>query len=159
METRGSSLQKAPPKDDKVVSTAVAKRDWFVKSADLATLPRSGGGAAWGFGRFPTYYSVKDLDWLALCVHGGAAGFARKKDAQKRRLENKEQKLKAKHVAKKQRARKFVKKEAEEDAEEVEDVQFSGKRRAKSASGSKWWTLNDVFDEVQDSDDDFEPGK
>jgi hypothetical protein len=89
-----------------MVSTAVAKRDWFLKSSDLATLPRSGGGAAWGFGRFPTYYSVKDLDRLA---HGGAAGFARKKDARKRRLENKDQKLKAKHVAKKQRTPKPVK--------------------------------------------------
>jgi hypothetical protein len=146
---------------DRVVCKAVAKRDWFLKSSDLATLPRSGGGAAWGFCRFPTYYRVKDLDRLALRVHGGAAGFARKKDARKRRLENKEEKLKAKRVAKKQRAPKPVKREAE-DVEEVEDVQFSGKRRrARSASGSKRaWSINDVLDEVQGDDDgDFVPGK
>jgi hypothetical protein len=65
------------------------------------------------------------LDGLALRVHGGAAGLARKKDARKRRLENKEEKLKAKHVAKKQRTPKPAKREAE-DVEEVEDVQFSG---------------------------------
>jgi hypothetical protein len=40
-------------------------------------------------------------------------------------------------------------------------VQESGKRRrARSASGSKWWTLNDVLVEAQDDDGGgLEPGK
>jgi hypothetical protein len=152
---RAKASSKAESGADKMVSTAVAKRDWFLKSADLATLPRSGGGAAWGVGRFPTYFSVKDLDQLALRVHG-AVGFAKKKDARKRRLENKDKKMKEKHVAKKRRAPKPVRKEEEADVEEVEEEEFSGKRRA---SGSKRWTSDDVMDEVQDDDGDFKPGK
>ena len=89
MKTRSS--RKAVAQGDTVVSTAVAKRDWFLKSSDLVTLPHAGGGAAWGVGRFPTYYSVKDLDRLALRVHG-AAGLGKKKAARARRLEKKEEK-------------------------------------------------------------------
>jgi hypothetical protein len=93
MKTR----RRAVAADDKAVPTAVAKRDWFLKASDLATLGRVGGGAAGGVGRFPTYYSVKDLDRLALRVHGGAAGIAKKKAA--RWLENKAQKTTKKKVA------------------------------------------------------------
>jgi hypothetical protein len=116
--------EKSVAADDKVVPTTVAKRDWFLKASDLATLGRVGGGAAWGVGRFPTYYSVKDLDRLALRVHGGAAGLAKKKAARARRLENKAQK-----ATKKKRpvvAPKPTKRESEEEIDAS-----SGKRSAK----------------------------
>ncbi len=62
--------------DDNVVSATVAKKDWFLKSSDLARLPHAGGGAAWGVGRFATKYSTQDLDSLALRIHG-VVGLAR----------------------------------------------------------------------------------
>jgi hypothetical protein len=121
MQTR----KRAVAADDKVVPTAVAKRDWFLKASDLTTLSRVGGGAAWGIGRFPTYYSVKDLDRLALRVHGGAAGLAKKKAARAKRLENKAQK-----ATKKKRpvvAPKAAKRESEEEIDTS-----SGKRSANT---------------------------
>jgi hypothetical protein len=92
---KGSKKKIAVASDDKVVSATVAKRDWFLKSSDLATLPRTGGGAAWGVGRFPTTYSTKDLDCLALRTHG-VFGLARKKAARAKRLENKDTKTQVK---------------------------------------------------------------
>ena len=57
--------------DDKVVSTAVAKKQWFLK--DLTGLPSLKAG--WNGA---TFYAVKDLDRLALKVHGPEA-LAKKK--------------------------------------------------------------------------------
>ncbi len=151
MKTRASSHNPVSGKD-KLVTTAVAKRDWFLKSSDLATLPRSGGAAAWGVGRFPVYYSVKDLDRLALRVHGGAAGLAKKKAGRIKRLENAKGKMK---VAPRRKNGKGVDAEEEEEPEEVE---FSGeKKRLRSRSTTKRrWAIEDVID---DSDGDFNPGK
>jgi hypothetical protein len=191
---------------DKVVPTTVAKRDWFLKASDLATLSRVGRGAAWGVGRFPTYYSVKDLDRLALRVHGGTAGLAKKKAARARRLENKAQSAKkkrpvvapkpakreseeeidassGKRSAKKKRvtsatrphspgdskpkkgqtkAKQREQPTAEKGSEDVvvdvvEEVEFSGRRRSKSA---RKWAISDVMESVQDEDDgEFNPAK
>ncbi len=148
MKTRSS--RKPIPNDDRVVSTAVAKRDWFLKPSDLATLPHAGGGAAWGVGRFPTYYSVKDLDRVALRVHG-ATGLAKKKATRKRRLENKSQKAKEKRVVRKgPLAKRKAVEEGEEEA--VEEIEFSGrKRRATAAS-------DEVLEDVEDDDKDVRVG-
>jgi hypothetical protein len=202
MKTR----RRAVAADDKVVPTAVAKRDWFLKASDLATLGRVGGGAAWGVGRFPIYYSVKDLDRLALRVHGGAAGLAKKKAGRARRLDNKAQRAKKKrpvvapklakreseeeidassgkrsakkkHVASassprslgdrkpkkvptraKQREQPVGTKEKRVVVDDVEEeVEFSGRRRSRSA---RKWAISDVMESVQDDDDgDFNPAK
>lgn len=71
---RKASLAK-PSKDDRFVSTEQAKREWFLKPQHLLEIRANaqGGGAVWGVGRLPTYYSVRDLDRLALRVHGAAA--------------------------------------------------------------------------------------
>ena len=74
MKNENEKLSKSRCSGDNVVSTAVAKRD----------LPH-----VWGVGRFLTYYSVKDLDRIALRVHG-AAGLGKKKAARTKRVENKE---------------------------------------------------------------------
>ena len=90
MQTRGS--KKIAP-TDKVVSTATAKKEWFLSAAQLSQVAKTGGGAMWGAGRFPTFYSVKDLERVALKVHG-AAGLAKKRAAREKRQANKDQKLK-----------------------------------------------------------------
>ena len=68
MKFRGRSSIAA---EDKVVSTAVAKKQWFLK--DLTGLPSLKAG--WNGA---TFYAVKDLDRLALKVHGPEA-LAKKK--------------------------------------------------------------------------------
>lgn len=68
--------------DDKYVSLATAKKDWFLTSDHLLAhshrILKSGGGAIWGVGRIPTYYRVKDLERVAIRVHG-TEGLAKKK--------------------------------------------------------------------------------
>ena len=81
MKFRGRSSISA---DDKVVSTAVAKKRWFLK--DLSGLPSLKAG--WNG---PTFYAVKDLDRLALKVHGPEA-LAKKKQARQKRLDKKTEK-------------------------------------------------------------------
>merc|ERR1712093_668317 len=83
MLTRRS--KRVDPKDP-VVSTATAKKDWFLTSQHLRQIPSTGGGAIWGAGRLPTYYSVRALDRLALKVHG-KEGLAEKREKRKRRQE------------------------------------------------------------------------
>jgi len=68
MKFRGRSSIAA---DDKVVSTAVAKKQWFLKDlSGLSSLKAGWNGA--------TFYAVEDLDRLALKVHGPEA-LAKKK--------------------------------------------------------------------------------
>jgi hypothetical protein len=136
--------------DDKVVSATVAKKDWFLKSSDLARLPHAGGGAAWGVGRFATKYSTQDLDRLALRIHR-VVGLARKKAGRSKRLENNKV---AKTQVKRSRSRFW---DDEHNVEEVEEVKFSRKRRSKSPNLRKW-IINDVMS-LHDTDDDFVLGK
>jgi hypothetical protein len=98
MKFRGRSSISA---DDKVVSTATAKKEWFLK--DLSGLPSQKIG--WNG---PTVYAVKDLDRLALKVHG-RDGLAKKKEARKKRMDNKTGK------GEKNANRKKKRKEDEED--------------------------------------------
>jgi len=68
---RNSALAK-PRSDDEYVTTAKAKRDWFLKPEHLDDIRATakGGGAVFGAGRVATYYRVRDLDRLAARVHG-----------------------------------------------------------------------------------------
>ncbi len=83
---RGRRSASKVSSDDACVNTATAKKDWFLKPQDLSSVPSFGGGAFWGAGRLPTLYRVKDLDRLALRVHG-SAGLAKKKEARRKRAE------------------------------------------------------------------------
>jgi hypothetical protein len=138
--------------DDKVVSTTIAKREWFLKSSDLVTLPRFGGGAAWGVGRFPIKYCTKDLDSLALRIHG-VFGLARKRAARAKRLENNETKTEAMRGSK--RGRDLFGDENVVVEEEVEEVKFSRKLHSRSATRRKWNT-SDVVESLHDSDEEVD---
>ena len=70
---------------DPVVRTTIAKQDWFLTSEHLRQIPSTGGGAIYGSGRFPTYYSVRDLDRLAVQVHGEEGGEKGKEGKEKRK--------------------------------------------------------------------------
>jgi hypothetical protein len=123
MKFRGRSSIAA---DDKVVSTATAKKEWFLK--DLSGLPTKKVG--WNG---PTVYAVKDLDRLALKVHG-RDGLAKKKEARKKRLEKKSTKGKTKigDAAKATgRKKKREDREEEEEKEEEEEVMSRKKRSRK----------------------------
>ena len=91
---RKAARPRASP-DDTYVSTATAKSEWFLTTSQLHSngILTTGGGGAWGAGRFPTYYRVKDLDRVAVRVHG-AEGFAKKKEARAKRLQKKKEKQK-----------------------------------------------------------------
>ena len=78
------------PKDP-VVRTTIAKQDWGLTSEHLRQIPSTGGGAIYGAGRFPTHYSVRDLDRLAVQVHG-EEGWAEKKAKRERRNEKRREK-------------------------------------------------------------------
>jgi hypothetical protein len=158
MKTRSDS-QKIVSKrkiTDKVVSATIAKRDWFLKSSDLAKLPHAGGGAAWGVGRFATKYTTPDLDRLALRIHG-VVGLAKKRAARSRRLENNV----AKTQVKRRRSRFWDDEDNVEEVEEVEEVKFSEKHCSRSAKRRKWISNNvtSVMEDVQDSDEEFVLGK
>ena len=83
MQERNSERERVDPRDP-VVRTTIAKQDWFLTSEHLRQIPSTGGGAIYGAGRFPTYYSVRDLDRLAVQVHG-EEGWAEKKAKRERR--------------------------------------------------------------------------
>ena len=112
MKFRGRSSITA---DDKVVSTAVAKKQWFLK--DLSGLPTLKAG--WNGA---TFYAVKDLDRLALKVHG-PDGLAKKKQARQKRLDKKTEKAKA---PKKKKTSKPAKKRErhERDVANMDDDEY-----------------------------------
>ena len=122
MKFRGRSSIAA---DDKVVSTAVAKKQWFLK--DLTGLPSLKAG--WNGA---TFYAVKDLDRLALKVHG-PEGLAKKKLTRQKRLDKKTEKAPKKKNAKPEKKKR---KEREGDAEaainddDVDDGLHLRKKRA-----------------------------
>ncbi len=124
MKFRGRSSIAA---DDKVVSTAVAKKQWFLK--DLSGLPSVKAG--WNGA---TFYAVKDLDRLARKVHG-PDGLAKKKLARQKRLDKKTEKEKApkKKSSAKPEKRKRQEQErdvASKDDDDVEDDSRPHKKRA-----------------------------
>jgi hypothetical protein len=148
MKTRGSTKI---GKDEKVVTTAVAKRDWFLTSSDLASLPRVGGGAMWGAGRLPTCYSVKGLDRLALQVHG-AAGLAKKREARQKRADNKGKKKEAKGKRSKVAAAPAPEKGKRKETAVAEKEEKRPARAAASAKRAR--VTKDMVDEDGQGDDD-----
>jgi hypothetical protein len=122
MKFRGRSSIAA---DDKVVSTATAKKEWFLKDlSGLATKKEGWNG--------PTVYAMKDLDRLALKVHG-RDGLAKKKEARKKRLEKKSAKGKTKIGDAKATGRKKKREDGEEEEEkekEEEEEVVSRKKRS-----------------------------
>lgn len=124
MKTRAGA-QKA--NDETLVSTAIAKRDWFLKGSDLAALPRVKGVG------LSTKYSTKDLDRLALRIHG-VVGLAKKRAARAKRLE----KTKTKKNAKDGRKRRWE----DHGNVDVEEVVEEGKM-------PRWNEIDEV--EVEDS--------
>jgi hypothetical protein len=122
MKFRGRSSIGA---EDKVVSTATAKKEWFLN--DLSGLPTKKVG--WNG---PTVYAVKDLDRLALKVHG-RDGLAKKKEARKKRLEKKKSaKEKTKTVDAKATGRNKKKREDREEEEEGEDEEAVSRKKRSS---------------------------
>jgi hypothetical protein len=125
-------------KDDLVVSTATAKKNWFLK--DLRGLPNQKPGTDQQFMR-------KDLDRLALKVHG-RDGLAKKREARSKRLENKTKKVKA-----------GKKKKREEDVEQVaaprkkRAVKVVEKEKTKRVAGKKKKREEEEEEDVDDEED------
>jgi hypothetical protein len=138
MKFRGRSSIAA---DGKVVSTAVAKKEWFLK--DLSGLPSQKIG--WNG---PTVYAVKDLERLALKVHG-RDGLAKKREARKKRTEKKtagkdtEKKKKVSSAGKNKKRKKH-----EEEEEEVDEGKEEGEEEQEKRVRQKW---------ANKKDDDFVP--
>lgn len=146
-----ASEQPTPAKDqakeeeDHFVSTATAKGDWFLTTEHLRELKSHGGGFVSGFCRAPTYYRVRDLDALALRVHG-AALLEEKRNRQKKREDNARARAEA--------AMPKPKPKREREEEDAEDEQ---KERNLAAAG-KWivdspdcdalelWRVGDVLE-------------